>query len=854
MLNHSWMATQRADPEVGHDSQDAHGLTSVEVARPHTPRGRKVDPNQDRVSGTACGRARVDDCGVAEDLFSLAIVPPRMGTKADTLARLRGRLASGQVLPQVTFTVRDWRHDAGAVLAKVQAAFASSELVVRSSARVEDTYERSNAGAFESRLGVPNFAPAVRAAIEAVIASYGAQSGDHDQVLVQPQLTDVATCGVVFTHTLTGQPYFVVESDSSGKTDVVTGGANGTDVMFVRHGVLLEGLPDHVASAIALVTELQTVLRQELLDVEYAIDRFGRVFLLQVRPLVAAAKKLLAAAGDKAFQAARAEVVELSKPAPGIVGPPILLSDMSDWNPAELVGGRPRPLAVSLFHHLITEKTWRAARARLGYNDPADTELLTVIAGHPYIDVRASARSLLPKALPAQLRERIVAEALALLAQHLHLHDKIEFGVVPSAFTPAFDEIFLARFTQSGFSSTEIDEVTTAIRAQTEKLISGDPESVQELMAEIHQIDQARALLTENAGEDPLGVVEALVRDAREHGFEAFGAIARLAFIGAAFLRGLVEVGAIRRDRADGFLRSLRTVAGELAEALAAYGAGMLDVKALLEQFGHLRPSSFDVTSPRYDENPELYLGGAVARGEIAPTPEPFAWTEDELERIFAATRATGLTVEAGELLRFIGDATVAREEGKFVVSRSVSDALKLLTAWGESQGLTREELSYMTLSEILSLRGEPDARARGRRFAEAGAARHAADSTVLVPDVITGPEGLDVVTYVSSQPNFCGTDRVVSAPVVVEAGATGGDVSGRVVLIESADPGFDWILARGIAGLVTRYGGAASHMAIRCAEFGIPAAIGVGVRFDVLARSARIDLDPSNGRVEALT
>ena len=31
------------------------------------------------------------------------------------------------------------------------------------------------------------------------------------------------------------------------------------------------------------------------------------------------------------------------------------------------------------------------------------------------------------------------------------------------------------------------------------------------------------------------------------------------------------------------------------------------------------------------------------------------------------------------------------------------------------------------------------------------------------------------------------------------------------------------------IAGLVTQYGGANSHMAIRCAELGIPAAIGIG-------------------------
>jgi phosphoenolpyruvate-protein kinase (PTS system EI component) len=38
------------------------------------------------------------------------------------------------------------------------------------------------------------------------------------------------------------------------------------------------------------------------------------------------------------------------------------------------------------------------------------------------------------------------------------------------------------------------------------------------------------------------------------------------------------------------------------------------------------------------------------------------------------------------------------------------------------------------------------------------------------------------------------------------------------------------WIFNKKIKGLITCYGGVASHMAIRCAEFGIPAAIGCGV------------------------
>ena len=54
-------------------------------------------------------------------------------------------------------------------------------------------------------------------------------------------------------------------------------------------------------------------------------------------------------------------------------------------------------------------------------------------------------------------------------------------------------------------------------------------------------------------------------------------------------------------------------------------------------------------------------------------------------------------------------------------------------------------------------------------------------------------------------------------------------NLKNKIVLIENADPGFDWIFSQNIKALITKYGGVASHMSIRCAEFGIPAAIGCG-------------------------
>ena len=72
---------------------------------------------------------------------------------------------------------------------------------------------------------------------------------------------------------------------------------------------------------------------------------------------------------------------------------------------------------------------------------------------------------------------------------------------------------------------------------------------------------------------------------------------------------------------------------------------------------------------------------------------------------------------------------------------------------------------------------------------------------------------------------------QIVKAPIVQLStqNPTEESMDGKIVCIESADPGFDWIFSRGITGLITRFGGANSHMAIRCAELNLPAAIGCG-------------------------
>ena len=76
--------------------------------------------------------------------------------------------------------------------------------------------------------------------------------------------------------------------------------------------------------------------------------------------------------------------------------------------------------------------------------------------------------------------------------------------------------------------------------------------------------------------------------------------------------------------------------------------------------------------------------------------------------------------------------------------------------------------------------------------------------------------------------PNFITSKRIIGK-VLNLSNKTKNTLENKIVLIENADPGFDWIFTKKIKSFATQYGGSNSHMAIRAAELNIPAVIGCG-------------------------
>lgn len=120
----------------------------------------------------------------------------------------------------------------------------------------------------------------------------------------------------------------------------------------------------------------------------------------------------------------------------------------------------------------------------------------------------------------------------------------------------------------------------------------------------------------------------------------------------------------------------------------------------------------------------------------------------------------------------------------------------------------------------------------------------------ITLPPFLAGPGDVFGFYYPDSEPNFVTSERAVGESCYLKNALQVFDISDKIVLIPSADPGYDWIFPHGIQGFITMYGGANSHMAIRAGELGIPAAVGVGAKnFERYRNVEVLELDAS-GRI----
>jgi len=764
-------------------------------------------------------------------------------TKADTLIALQGVLKSARIAPLRSFSVGDWEADSHACQSTVLETLGTGPWIVRSSCSREDGLEVSNAGALVS---VPNVTEAqLAAAVAQVIDAYG-EALPADKVLIQPMLENVIRAGVAFSHDPnTCAPYRVVNWSDGQDTAAVTSGAGGRAWQQAAGSAVPP--PPTLAPVIVMLDELLDLFGGIPVDCEFAVTRKGQeevLWLLQARPLVLSSSPESVPQQTERLAHIQRKIARGMHPHPFLMGRRTVYGVMPDWNPAEIVGIRPRPLALSLYRELVTDAIWAYQRHNYGYRNLRSFPLMPHFFGQPYIDVRLSFNSFIPADLDESIAGRLVDHYIDRLLAEPALHDKIEFEIVYSCYTLDLPKR-LERLAEAGFSPAERQTIADSLRRLTNRVMHHESGLWRSDAAKLGTLLSRREQLLA-ASADPLERIYWLLEDTKRYGTLPFAGLARAGFIAVQMLRSLVATGIFSPTDHDAFLRSISTVSGQLARDRAA-----LDRTTFLDRYGHLRPGTYDILSPRYDEAPELYFDWQETQPPVAPPP-PFALTLPQMREISRHLDSHGLAPDPVGLLDFLQAGIEQREQSKFLFSRNLSDILVLVADYGARLGFSRDDMSYCDIAafrELYVAAADPEA-ILAASIAQ-GRARYRDTQALSLPPLITRPEDIWAFEWPTTSPNFV-TQCAVTAPVAAVAERNA--IAGAIVCIPGADPGYDWLFSYPIAGLITAWGGANSHMAIRAGELGIPAVIGAGEQlYQRWSSARRLAIDCAGRRVDVL-
>lgn len=798
----------------------------------------------------------------------------RLGTKSETLRQLYQKLKYAEVLPQYMFTVRAWKSDSEKIENDFLMLDWNARVIVRSSSFAEDTSTSSQAGKYESIANVAGVRE-FRKAVETVIDSYDDNNEDN-QVLVQPMLLDVSICGVAFTlDPNTMGNYYVINYDEKGSTSAITSGSRGENKLYYRfkkkddrNASMDERKATKPENSLSVsghrmerlcmaLQELEEFFGQNNLDVEFAFTESNVMYILQVRPLCIRGESVDRGQQEQELKRIEAKIGQAQKKKPFLCGERALYSVMTDWNPAEMIGIRPKPLALSLYREIITDNVWAYQRDNYGYRNLRSFPLMVDFGGLPYIDVRVSFNSFVPAGLEEELSDKLVNYYLDRLIENPTKHDKAEFDIVFSCYTFDLPERIQV-LKKHGFSEKEIDKIISALREVTNNIIDHKNGLWRKDYGKI-QILNSRYEEIMASDFNKIEKIYWLLEDCKRYGTLPFAGLARAAFIAVQILRSLVTCGILTGTDYDSFMSSVNTVSSDMNADFRE-----LSKSAFLKKYGHLRPGTYDITSLRYDEAPELYFDWNAKEDsdnkyyrdtDLEEKKEMFRLSLQQLSELKKRLSDNGLTNDILELMDFIKTVIEGREYGKFAFTRNLSMTLRLISEMGQEYGISKEDCAFINIRDIYELYASVgDARMNLLYSIQQGKVDYEVTQSITLPPMIVSPENVMQFYYPDSEPNYITSNQTVGEVCILQTGQCSEEMEGRIVLIPSADPGYDWIFSHGVRGFITMYGGANSHMAIRAGELSIPAVVGVGAKnFEKYQRARVLEINAGGKTVRIL-
>lgn len=759
-------------------------------------------------------------------------------SKALTLKKIKCKNAS---IPKfIIISTQDFFNKKEIILKRIVRTFSKNNfLIVRSSSSDEDTSSKSNAGKFESVAMVKNKENNIDRAICKVISSYK-KNKKNSIVFVQKMISDCNFSGVITTCNLSNQaPYYVINYFDGKDTSATTAGkANTKNYFQFKYNNKLGD--KKFIKIIKLAQELEKKFKNNYLDIEFGVKN-KKVYLFQVRPIVFKKKILF---DKKLFENSliklRNKIIKLKERNHNLFGNTSYFGVMPDWNPAEMIGIKPKALAFSLYQELITDFIWAKNREKYGFNDLTSNHLMSIFLGTPFIDIRVDFNSWLPKNLKNNTKEKLLNYYLNIFKDNNDFHDKIEFKILLTCFNAETEDKLKAI-------------KNSILNLKEKKLIKNELKkiTINSIQKINHDIDKIKILkqkqeVIKKSKIYSIDKIYWLIEDCKRYGTEPFAGLARSGFISVELLNAMVNKKIIEKNERDLFFQNIKSITTEILND------NNLSKKKFCEKYGHLRPSTYDILSKNYRENYDyLFKNNSSNLSKIKIKKFEFSPKSKIKINIFLKTLDKKITLR--KLMDFLMKGIQYREYSKFVFTKSIDYIFDEIKYLSKRHNINIKKLSHINikvLKELYYNLNNKNVKDILEKNIKENFEDYKFNKFIELPQIIIKPNDVFYFTEKTGKPNFFG-NRMIESKIYFLNNNNFKSLNDKIICIRGADPGYDFIFNHKISGLITEYGGANSHMSIRCSELNIPAAIGVGsITFNEIIKSKKVNLDPLSKKI----
>ena len=258
-----------------------------------------------------------------------------------------------------------------------------------------------------------------------------------------------------------------------------------------------------------------------------------------------------------------------------------------------------------------------------------------------------------------------------------------------------------------------------------------------------------------------------------------------------------------------------------------------------------MRPSTYDIKSLNYKEGYKLYFKfhKNLEKKEFYSNKKSVFKNIVKLNKMFKKE----FNISFNQFVNFATNSIYYREYSKMIFSKGINDIFETMILLGKEIKINREDLSFIDFQKILSFYSNLEVSKLKKTLIneiKKNKYENSMMNLIKMPDLILDEK--DIYHYYESisKPNYITLEKIVGEIVEINKKNLK-NFSNKIVKIKNADPGYDYIFNHNIKGLITQYGGANSHMAIRCLELNIPAIIGIGkTNFEKIKSKSKLFID----------